>query len=241
LRSEDASFLEEFKIERKVFDKRTLLAIFKLIKRGYIKTVESVIREGKESLVCSAKDKDGNWLSIKIYRTQYCDFKSMWKYLADDPRFEKIKKDRWMVVLTWARREFKNLIIAYRSDVSCPKPVALNENVLVMSFIGENGSPAPMLIKTKLQEPQEVYDFIVDEMKKLAKSNLIHTDLSPYNIIFYNQPYLIDFSQAVTKRHPLAKEFLKRDVENINSYFKKLRAEVNENLFDELCDIMELK
>jgi RIO kinase 1 len=238
---EGAGFLEEFKIERKVFDKRTLLAIFKLIKKGYIKTVESLVSEGKESIVCSAKDKNGNWLALKIYRVGSYDFKSMWKYLAGDPRFRRIKKDRWLVVLTWVRREFKNWEIAYNAGVSCPKPITLNENVLVTSFIGENGIPAPKLMEIELEKPQEFYDFIVGEMRKLAKANLIHTDLSPYNIIFRDKPYLIDFSQAVTEKHLLAKEFLKRDVNNINSYFKKLGAKINENLFDELCGIMGLE
>lgn len=237
---EEAEFLEEFKIERKVFDRRTLFAIFKLMKKGFIKTVESITKEGKESVVCSAKDKEGNWLALKIYRVQYCDFKSMWKYLIGDPRFKRIKKDRWVVVITWAKREFKNWEIAYNANVSCPKPIALNENVLLTSFIGEDGIPAPTLIEVELEHPQEIYDFIVKEMKKLAKAKLIHTDLSPYNIIFHDKPYLIDFSQAVTEKHPLAKEFLRRDVNNINTYFKKLGVKINEKLFDELSKTLGL-
>jgi len=238
---EEANFLEEFKIEHKVFDKRTLMAIFDLIKKGHIKTVESMIKEGKESIVVSGKDEKGEWLSIKVYRVLYVDFKNMWTYLATDPRFERVKKNRWSIVTTWARREFKNLKTAFEGDVSCPRPIAVEKNVLVTEFIGENGIPAPKLVEIKLEDYQEVYDFIIEEMKKLAKLNLIHTDLSPYNIIIYQKPYIIDFSQAVPEKHPQAKEFLQRDVKNVNEYFKKHGAEINENIFNELSNIMKLK
>jgi RIO kinase 1 len=233
--------VKEFKIERKVFDDRTLFAIFKLMKRGFIKTVESLISEGKESLILSAKGKDESWLALKVYKTEHCDFKSMWKYLVGDPRFTGIRKDRWLIVTTWCKREFKNLKIAFEGGVSCPEPIASNQNVLLTRFIGEDGIPAPRLVDINLEKPQDVYDFIVEEMKKLAKANLIHTDLSGYNIVYYDKPYLIDFSQAVTEKHPLAKELLKRDVNNINNFFKNRGVKINENLFEELTEVMELE
>lgn len=233
-------FLKEFKIESKVFDKRTLFAIFKLMKRGYIKTVESVIKEGKESVVLSAKDKSDKWLTVKVYRTEYCDFKSMWKYLAGDPRFSNVKKNRWAVVVNWCKREFKNLRIAFANNVSCPKPIAFDGNILITEFIGENGVPAPRLIDVKLEDYQEVYEFIVEEMKKLIGANLVHTDLNAYNILIFDMPYIIDFSQAVTEKHPLFREFLKRDVNNINNYFKKNGVKTNENLYDDLCSVRKL-
>jgi RIO kinase 1 len=240
-KEETAEFLEEFKIERKVFDKRTLFSVFKLMKKGYIKTLESIVKEGKESVVVSGKDENGNWIAIKVYRVLYVDFKNMWKYLVGDPRFKRIKKDRWFIVINWAKREFKNLQIAFKGKVSCPKPIAVNENVLVTSFIGEDGVAAPTLIEIKLDDYQEIYNFIVKEMKKLAKIKLVHSDLSPYNILIYDKPYLIDFSQAVTHNHPHVKKFLRRDVKNINNYFKKFGVNIKENLFEDLVKIMELR
>ncbi|MEM5790580.1 MAG: serine protein kinase RIO [Candidatus Aenigmatarchaeota archaeon] len=217
-------FFENFKIERKVFDRRTILAILKLMNKGYIRIVESLIKEGKESCVLSGKDKKENWIVLKIYRIEYCDFKNMWKYLITDPRFSGIKKDRRSIVHVWCRREFKNLKIASDAGVSCPKPIAFFENVLVMEFIGKNGNPAPRLIDVSLnsKEAQNVYESIIEEVKKLLKAKLVHSDLSAFNILFFEKPYLIDFSQAVTLSHPLAEEFLKRDLKNISSYFKKI-------------------
>jgi len=230
--------VKEFKIERKVFDRRTLLAIYKLLNKGILKSVESLVKEGKESVVLSAKDKKDNWLALKVYRTEHCDFKSMWKYLVGDPRFFNVKKNRLAVVLNWCKREFKNLQIAYEGRVSCPKPIAFNENVLVLQFIGENGIPAPRLIDIELEkdEVKKIYKIILREAEKIVKAGLIHSDLSAYNILIWKRPYIIDFSQAVPLNHPLAEEFLRRDLRNINLYFKKLDIKVKdeEKLFNKI-------
>jgi len=229
-------FWEKFKIERKVFDRKTLLAIFRLMNKGYVKTVESLVKEGKESCVLSAKDKKGNWVALKVYRVEHCDFKSMWKYLVSDPRFFAVRKDRRSVVYNWCKREFKNLKIAFNSGVWCPEPIAFFENVLVMSFIGEEGKPAPRLIDLVLSEEDAkiVYEEVIENLKKLIKAKLIHSDLSPYNILLKERPYFIDFSQAVTFSHPLAKDFLERDLKNINSHFQRIGIDVKEDILEDL-------
>jgi len=49
--------------------------------------------------------------------------------------------------------------------------------------------------------------------------------VSEYNILVPDgYPVLIDFAQAVTIEHPEAREFLKRDIENLNNYFKGLNV-----------------
>lgn len=226
-KSED---VKEFKIERKVFDERTLLAIYKLLSRGVLKTVESLLQEGKESVVLSAKDGKNDWVAVKVYKIQHCDFKSMWKYLAGDPRFYGLKKNRRIIVYNWCKREFKNMKIAHNNNINCPKPIAFNENVLVMEFIGENGNLAPRLIDLNFarEDAEEIYEFVLDQIKRLFEAGLVHTDLSAYNILFYDKPCFIDFSQAVPPRHQSAKDFLKRDVRNINRYFKKFGVEVKD-------------
>lgn len=237
--------IKELKIESKVFDEKTLSVIFKLLDRKIIGSVESTIKEGKESVILSAKDKNNKWLALKIYRTFHCDFKSMWKHLAVDPRFKSLKKNRRAIVYNWCKREFRNLKIAFANGVLCPEPIAFKENVLVISFIGKDGKPTPRLIDVILNEEdlEIVYKLVLKEMEKLAKVKLIHTDLSAYNVLFFGIPYLIDFSQGVTTKHPLAKDFLKRDIENINSYFEKFGVKVKspEELFDNLSKIMGLE
>lgn len=232
--------LEKFRIERKVFERRTIFAILKLMNKKILKSVESIVKEGKESVVCGGESYDDENVAIKIYRTLHCDFKSMWKHLVADPRFRRVKKDRFSAVRTWARREFKNLKRAHENKVDCPKPIFVHENVLVMSFIGENFTPAPRLIDIEMEDPSLVYEGVVGNMKKLAKANLIHSDLSAFNILLYrDKPHFIDLSQAVTFAHPLALNFLERDCSNINNYFRKLGVKVDENLFESLKKIGE--
>ena len=233
--------VKELRIERKVFDEKTLFAIYKLITKGVIKSVESEVKEGKESVVLSAKDKEGRWLALKVYKIEYCDFKSMWKYLAGDPRFSNIKKNRRSVIFNWCKREFKNLRIAFDAGVNCPEPIAFNENVLVIGFIGKDGQLAPRLIDVKLENPEDAYDFILEDYEKLLKAGLIHTDMSAYNILIFDIPYLIDLSQAVPIKHQLAKEFLMRDLKNINDYFKKLGVKIigTEELFNKFMVLLK--
>lgn len=233
-------FLEEFKVERKVFDKRTLFAIYKLMNKRILKSVESIVKEGKESIVCVGKDFENNLVAIKIYRTLHCDFKKMWKYLISDPRFKRIKKDRFAIVINWAKREYKNLKKVKEKNVNCPKPLAVYENILVMEFIGNGFTPAPRLIDIKFDNPEKIYQQIIQEMEKLASTKIIHSDLSPYNILLKDRVYLIDFSQAVTTAHPLALDFLKRDCKNINEHFEKFGVKIDEKLFERLRERYEL-
>lgn len=53
------------------------------------------------------------------------------------------------------------------------------------------------------------------------KAKLVHGDLSEYNILYFKEElYIIDVSQTMEDNHPVAIEFLKRDLYNMNLYFK---------------------
>jgi len=237
--------IKEFKIERKVFDDKTLFAIYKLMKKGIVKTVESIAKEGKESVVLSAKNPEGEWIALKLYRIEYSNFKRMWEYLAEDPRFFGLRKSRRAAVYTWCRREFKNLKIAHDAGVNCPKPIKFIENILVTEFIGKDGELAPMLIDLKFdqEDAQLIYQDVLNEIEKIVKAGLVHTDFSAYNILFFDRVCIIDFSQAVTFKHPNAREFLRRDIKNINSYFRKLdvKLEDEEKTYNRLMEVAGLK
>lgn len=52
--------------------------------------------------------------------------------------------------------------------------------------------------------------------------NLVHGDLSEYNLLWYrNRPIIIDVSQSVEHAHPFANDFLKKDIQNVNDFFGK--------------------
>ena len=227
---------KEFKIERGVFDNLTLMTIYELMNKGYIKEVVGIVKEGKESAVFLCRGQ-GN-MAMKVYRTFAIDFKTMWQYLIGDPRFANIKKSRIAIAYQWCLREYKNLLIASEAGVSCPKPIIAKNNVLLMEFIG-NDEPAPRLIDVKAKKKD--YLFILENIEKLLKAGLVHGDLSAYNILYHKKPVFIDFSQATTLRNKLAFDMLRRDVENINSYFNKIGIKTvdSEKLFERFVKMVE--
>jgi RIO kinase 1 len=167
----------------------------------------------------------------------------MWKYLVEDPRFSGISKMTRRVVSIWCQREFKNMKIAQSAGVNCPKPLAFKDNVLIMSFIGDNGILAKRLIDVKPDDPNELYKMVLENLRKLVNVGLIHGDLSAYNILLWDEPYFIDFSHGTTIKNQMAIELLKRDIKNINSYFSKLNVAVKdpEDIFNELIKLIKSK
>ena len=241
-RKRSLDYTKDLKTISGVFDEKTRLTLYKLLSKKQIQ-IESLIKEGKESVVFSGLTNDKEWVAIKVYRTQVMDFKKISRYLLGDPRFGRIPKSRRNFTYTWCRREYKNLRVASRCGVNCPDPVTSSDNILVMSFIGENGLPSPRIIDVKLENPQEIYKLTIKEMKKLSKAGLIHGDLSVYNILFRNGPIFIDFSHTTTPKNPIAPELLKRDVKNINAYFTKLNIRVinSEKLYRDLIKLLGIK
>jgi len=241
-RKRKREYYKEFKIFHGVFDERTLLTLYKLLNKTKI-TAESLIKEGKESVILSGLTPEKKWVAIKVYRTEACEFKKIWRYLVGDPRFKSLKKRKRSIVNLWCKREFKNLKIAFKAGVNCPKPIVFRENILIMELIGEGGSPAPRLIDVILEDALPVYKDIIKDLKKLIKSGIIHGDLSAYNILLWNKPYFIDFSHGTTIDNQIALELLKRDVKNINTYFSKLNLHLKrpEKIYEELKKIIGKK
>ena len=217
---EEYQLKERKKLESYVFDKRILLLLSKLIKKGIIQSVDYPVSTGKEANVFRASTPEGGYLAVKIYKITTTGFTKKMAYIEADPRFKSIKhKDREIVKL-FARKEFKNLQICEKADVHAPSPVYLSENIVVMSFIGKGGLPYATM---DMLGPRSEKDLgsILKDIRKMYKAGLVHADMSEYNIMLGKVPYLIDFGQGVILEHPNAEKFLERDVKNILNYFAK--------------------
>lgn len=212
---------EKLKAFSHVFDEHTLRAVFKLSSQNYFEDLVSPISIGKEANVFSAsKGKDA--VAVKIYRTS-ANFKKMYEYMAPDPRFTGLKRTKMNVIITWARKEYRNLLRARSARVRVPTPIAVTQNVLVLEFIGINFQAAPQLIKSPPKNPQDFFDRIMKEVKILySEARLVHADLSAFNILnFKEEPVLIDFSHAIDINYPDMPRYLKRDIENVCTHFNK--------------------
>ncbi|RJS82117.1 serine protein kinase RIO [Candidatus Bathyarchaeota archaeon] len=205
---------------------------------GVISEVIGVVKAGKESRLYWGKGPNGEDLAIKIYLTTSAEFRrGMLPYIEGDPRFKRVKRDTHSLVYVWAQKEFKNLKLAYEAGVKVPKPIAVNKNVLVMEFIGEDGVSAPLLKEVEVKDPKSMYKKILENIKKLYRCGLVHSDLSEYNImVFDDEVFLFDLSQAVPLEHPMAEEFLMRDLRNLVRFFRKLGLKLPEpeSIFKEI-------
>jgi RIO kinase 1 len=218
---EDYQLKERFKTESEVFDREALLDLSKLMKKGILQCVDYPISTGKEANVFRAATPDGTYVAVKIYKNETAPFFRKIEYLEGDPRFERIKHNDRDIVRAFARKEFKNLEICQKLGVHSPRPFYLINRVLVMSFLGEGELPYPTMNMVGPLHGEKDLDSILDDVKKMYKASLVHADLSEYNIMMGDVPYLIDFGQGVVLRHPHAERFLERDVSIILKYFRK--------------------
>ncbi|RLI79480.1 serine protein kinase RIO [Archaeoglobales archaeon] len=226
--------LDDRKIYAEVLDLRTLKVLYKLSARGIIQALGGVVSTGKEANVFYADgfyDGEKIPLAVKIYRIETSEFHKMDEYLFGDKRFDLRKISKKEKIYVWTEKEYKNLIKAFNADVNVPKPITYMKNVLLMEFIGEDEIPAPTLIELGNQilelDVESLFDDIIKNMKKLYKAELVHADLSEYNIMYLNKPYFIDMGQAVLIDHPYAMRYLDRDLKNILRFFSKFGIKRN--------------
>lgn len=220
---------EEYQVIEEVFDRSTLMTIYDLMNKGIIDEIHGVVQAGKEARIYWGKDRDGKELAIKIYLTTSAEFKKgMLPYIEGDPRFTHVHRDTRSLIYAWAQKEFKNLRRAREAGVNVPEPVAVEKNVLIMNFVGKNGVRAPLLKETTLKDPQRIFKLLLTYLRRLyRKGGLVHADLSEYNIMIWRgRPIIFDVAQAVLVEHPMADSFLRRDLENLHRYFKRLDLDV---------------
>jgi RIO kinase 1 len=220
---------EEHQVIEEVFDRSTLMTIYDLMNKGTIDEIHGVVQAGKEARIYWGKDKQGKELAIKIYLTTSAEFKKgMLPYIEGDPRFAHVRRDTRSLIYAWAQKELKNLRRAQEAGVNVPEPVVVEKNVLVMEFIGRNGIRAPLLKETTLKDPKRIFRLLLTYLRRLYhKGGLVHADLSEYNIMVWKErPVIFDVAQAVLIEHPMADSFLRRDLENLHKYFKRVNLDV---------------
>ena len=135
----------------------------------------------------------------------------------------------------WARKEFKNMQAAHSAGVRVPVAIAVKKNVLVMEYVtdGEGDAARPL---ADLDIADQDYKQVIEQISLLyRKANLVHADLSEYNLFRTEEGIMLfDFGSAVDIKHPNSKQFLVRDVLNINRFFEKRGVETGD-----IADIVE--
>ncbi|MFB6085732.1 MAG: serine/threonine-protein kinase Rio1 [Halodesulfurarchaeum sp.] len=218
---------EQFKVEGSVFDDATYAALYKLVQDGHLQAFGGPISTGKEANVYEALDEAGDTVAVKVYLTTTSNFRQMSDYLEGDPRFEGIQGSTTKVVIAWVKKEYSNLKRAKAAGVAVPDPIAVQRNVLVMEYLGEEDDPAPTLNDVTIENPETAFSVVREYMRRLHDAGLVHGDLSEYNLVVHDgQIIVIDVGQAVTVHHPNAEDLLERDCRNVAAFFADLGVDV---------------
>nr|WP_122977202.1 RIO1 family regulatory kinase/ATPase [Actinoplanes teichomyceticus] len=136
-----------------------------------------------------------------------------------------------MIAGQWAAAEFDALgrlwQIGQESGlVRVPYPVQLVGTEVMLEFIGdwETGEAAPRLaqVRSGADELEQLWRQMTDALSVLARSQVAHGDLSPYNMLVHDgRLVLIDLPQIVdVVANPRGAEFIARDVQNVASWFR---------------------
>lgn len=212
------------------------------------------LKAGKEAQVFTVKYR-GNLAALKIYKKH--DLRSFnnistyidnW-YIPSRTMRQAVRKrtklGRQYVQNTWVNREFKLLQKVYELGCWTPEPYANTSNSILMEYLGDRDSPAPLIKDTALTKEDARRSFlqIMESIAAIFEAEYVHADLSPFNILWWKgNPYIIDFPQAIEVRSsPHVKKYLTNDINNVKNFFGKFidisSSEIEDRLYA-LCDYL---
>jgi RIO kinase 1 len=155
-----------------------------LIDCGLVTEVLRPIGAGKEADVFLARDGE-RLVAVKSYRLYRTSNRSRGAVKADG-------------MARLSVREFELLGYAYAYRAPVPEPIAREENAFTMGFIGTEDGPAPQLRRAPMQDPDAVARSLLEAIDTLAAGGIVHTDLSPYNILLQDdRPWIIDLGRGL--------------------------------------------
>ena len=140
-------------------------------------------------------------------------------------------KGKQYIDSAWVANEYDALVRANEAGANVPQPLTLGSNALLMEFLGDFSHPAPELREVSIEPvvAGEFFERLVETVGFFLSRDLIHGDLSAYNILCCDQGLkVIDFPQAVDAvSNPNAFLLLVRDLERICEFFTKYGIEAS--------------
>ena len=208
----------------------SLYSLHRFVKRDMVTMLGKNMGEGKESMIYNCMSKWGEAV-IKFHKVGY-------------PSFKRVREKRdygdlhyTVLMVRSAKNEF-NALKKLHGKVSVPKPYGWEGNAVLMELID-----AKELYKVRLENPKDVLDYVLDEVKEMWKLGIVHGDLSQFNILVSPEGiWIIDFPQAIDLNElesdeelKRAEEILRRDLINLLNYFRKTYGlKVDERVVEEI-------
>ena len=209
------------------------MSLEQLLEDGVIDEALGRLKSGKEADVWLVRHRD-EVLCAKVYKDrQFRSFKNNSGYkegravrnsrtqraMDRGSRFGQAAAEE-----EWKAAESDALHKLHAQGVRVPAPVLFYEGILLMKLVLDaEGHPAPRLIDAQLNREQAgaLYLDLMSQAIKMLCCELIHGDLSPYNVLLAaDGPTIIDFPQVVSAAHnSTAEAFFKRDLENLRTFF----------------------
>ena len=194
-----------------------------ILASGLATGIIGLISAGKEADVYLAEYKDAP-IAVKVYRL----------YRTSHKGGGPVKQDSMGRL---AAHEYEMTRQAWKGGVNVPTPARRVENMFSMRYLGDESGPAPRLQEVELDDPQTFLDKVLGGVEKLAAAGVVHSDLSPFNIlVFADEPWFIDLSEAIRvdrtgdipwMRLELASIALERGLNSFQSYFGKYGVELD--------------
>jgi RIO kinase 2 len=194
----------------------SLYSLYRFVRRDLVTMLGEKMGEGKESMIYNCMSKWGEAV-LKFHKVGYTSFKKV-----------REKRDYGnlhytVLMVRSAKNEFNALKKVY-GKVSVPKPYGWEGNAVLMELVD-----AKELYKVKLENPKEVLDYIIEEVREMWKLGIVHGDLSQFNILvnpegiwFIDFPQAIDLSEIESDEElKVAEDILRRDLTNLLNYFRK--------------------
>jgi RIO kinase 1 len=200
-----------------LIDDGVIDAVLRPLKSGKEASVY-LVRSG-EALLCAKVYKDMAQRSFQA-RVQYQEGRKV-RGSRDARAIAKASKyGRRQQEDDWKNTEVDALYRLFDAGVSVPRPHGYFQGVLLMDLIADAaGECAPRLVEVDLAPDQarEYHAALIADVVRMLCLDLIHGDLSEYNVLIApDGPVIIDFPQVVSASgNNAAREMLLRDVHNL--------------------------
>ena len=223
-------------------DRSDMAAVQEFLDEALITQVLNVVKSGKEATVyrCRAHKSLGVQYAIaKVYHSHaHRGFQRSATY--EEGRVilngqlrravaARTEFGRNVESSMWVDREFDLLSSLNYAGVDVPTPFVCNERAILMEEVGDADGPAIQLQHAQLEanEAQPLLDRLLWNIEAMIKENVVHADLSPFNILYSGgRCTIIDLPQAVDPRqNSQAEQLLERDLTNVLRYFARYKVE----------------
>lgn len=199
---------------------------------GIIDAVTRQLKSGKEADLFIVEREPYHYVA-KVYRERkfrsfkndagYREGRQVRNTRAQRALSKGTKFGQELAEKAWHTAEVEALRRLELAGARVPRVLAHHDRVLIMELIcDENNQLAPQLAQVPLtaETAWTMYDTIMAQVVLMLLSDLVHGDLSPYNVLVReNQPVIIDMPQVVSAAHnQQAGRLLERDVRAITQH-----------------------